>query len=84
MDLDFWKGKKVLITGHTGFKGGWLSLVLNHLNAQLIGYSLNIPSHPNMFEICRLNSIIEGVQGDVIDYIHRLPKSMMEISMHFT
>ena len=40
-NIDFWKNKKVLITGHTGFKGGWLTVLLNLLNSKVFGYALN-------------------------------------------
>jgi CDP-glucose 4,6-dehydratase len=51
---DFWKDKQVLVTGHTGFKGAWLSLWLHELGAQVIGYALKPPTKPNLFEICGL------------------------------
>lgn len=50
LSKSFWKGKKVLITGHTGFKGSWLTLMLSHLGAQVIGYSKNIPTSPSLFK----------------------------------
>ena len=50
VNKDFWTGKKVLITGHTGFKGSWLSLWMQHLSAEIIGVSLDPPSTPNLFE----------------------------------
>ena len=46
MNPSFWAGKKVLITGHTGFKGSWLSLLLQHLGADVTGYSLLPPTNP--------------------------------------
>ncbi|MBI3631986.1 MAG: CDP-glucose 4,6-dehydratase [Candidatus Vogelbacteria bacterium] len=60
-----YKGKKVLITGHTGFKGSWLSLWLSKLGAEVIGYSINIPSSPNHFEL--LDIKMKSVSGDVLD-----------------
>jgi CDP-glucose 4,6-dehydratase len=51
--VNFWKNKKVLITGHTGFKGNWLALWLVKLGARVTGYSLPAPTNPNMFEICK-------------------------------
>ncbi len=50
----FYKNKKVLITGHTGFKGAWLTLVLLNLGAKIIGVSNNIPTKPSFFEITKL------------------------------
>ena len=49
MTLDFYKGKKVLVTGHTGFKGSWLSLILTKLGANVTGYSLNPPTGNGLF-----------------------------------
>ena len=51
VDKKFWQGKKVFITGHTGFKGGWMSVWLNHLQANVKGYSLNPDSKVNFFEV---------------------------------
>ena len=51
MKSDFWNGKKVFLTGHTGFKGGWISLWLSHLGAKVYGYSLKPPTRPNFFEV---------------------------------
>ena len=50
MNYTFWADKKVFVTGHTGFKGGWLSLWLNKLGADVTGYSLNPPSKTSFFE----------------------------------
>ena len=47
---NFWKNKTVLLTGHTGFKGSWLTLILNNLGAKVIGYALNPLSTPNFFD----------------------------------
>ena len=65
---DFYRGKRVLVTGHTGFKGSWLAIWLNELGAQVIGYSLDPPSIPNNFEICNLRSRIQHIHGDVRQY----------------
>ena len=64
---DFWNGKRVLITGHTGFKGSWLSLWLKLLGAQIIGYSLEPPTQPNLFEAVGLADEIIHLHGDVRD-----------------
>jgi len=69
MDSIF-KGKKVLITGHTGFKGSWLTLWLKELGAEIIGYSLPPPTEPNLFEACRLEEMIAHYTGDVRDIHH--------------
>lgn len=57
---DFWSGKRVFITGHTGFKGGWLSLWLTQLNAQVFGYALHPPTSPCFFEICDIKPSLSG------------------------
>lgn len=62
---DFYKGKRVLITGHTGFKGSWLSIWLHHMGADVIGYALNPPTQPNLFETYGLSGIITSVYGDI-------------------
>ena len=62
---DIYKGKKVLITGNTGFKGSWLSVWLKMLGAKVYGYSLNIPTHPSMFESLDLEQKIHHQWGDI-------------------
>jgi len=54
MDPLFWKGKKIFVTGHTGFKGSWLCLWLHALGASVTGYSLAPPTEPNLYRLCRL------------------------------
>lgn len=63
----FWKGKRVLLTGHTGFKGGWLAFWLKMLGAEVCGYSLEPNTSPNLFENLSLNDDIESVIADVRD-----------------
>lgn len=65
MNKSFWKNRRVLITGHTGFKGGWLALLLKFLGADVTGYSLNAPTKPNFFELCKVDKCINSVIGDV-------------------
>ena len=64
----FWKEKKVLVTGHTGFKGSWLSKLLLTLGANVIGYSLEPPTTPNMFTILQLKDKIRHQLGDIRNY----------------
>lgn len=64
---DAYQGKKVLITGNTGFKGSWLSIWLNKLGAEVIGYSLRPPTEPSMFEICGLYKKFTTITGDIKD-----------------
>jgi len=74
MDAVFWKNKKVLITGHTGFKGCWLALWLQTLSAKVIGYSLPPSTNPNLFELTNLQDDMNSHLGDVrnFDVLHHL------------
>ena len=67
MTQEFWNGRKVFITGHTGFKGGWLSLWLQMLGARLYGYSLAPPSDPNLFTLADIKKGMESVEADIRD-----------------
>lgn len=62
-----YKGKKVLVTGNTGFKGSWLSVWLNMLGAEVYGFSDEIPTEPSMFEVCNLSEKIHHKFGDIRD-----------------
>lgn len=64
---DFWRGRRVLVTGHTGFKGSWLSLWLQNMGAHVIGYSLIPPSNPNLFEVAHVADGMTSIFGDVRD-----------------
>ena len=68
MDRQFWKNKNIFITGHTGFKGSWLSIWLNELGANVTGYSLSKPTDPSMFETLSLEKKVNTVFGDVRNY----------------
>lgn len=65
-----YREKKVLITGHTGFKGAWLALMLRRLGASVMGYALPPPTMPNLFELAELADELEHVEGDIRDYTH--------------
>ncbi len=67
IDRKFWKNKKIFLTGHTGFKGSWLTILLLELGARVTGYSLGIPTRPSLFELCSLKSGINNITGDVRD-----------------
>ena len=67
MNAGFWKDKKVLVTGHTGFKGSWLCLVLRRLGAEVMGYSLPAPTTPSLYELSNVESDIKSINGDVCD-----------------
>lgn len=80
---NIYKGKKVLITGHTGFKGSWLSLWLFKLGAEVIGYSIDIPTNPSHFEL--LNLKITSIIGDVLNkekLLNTIQKHQPDIVFH--
>lgn len=66
-DLSFYKGKKVFVTGHTGFKGSWMCKMLANAGAEVTGYSLNPPTNPSLFEIADIANDIHSIIGDVRD-----------------
>lgn len=70
MDLSFYKGKKVLVTGHTGFKGSWLCRILVKAGAEVTGYSLVPPTEPNLFSMADVENKMNSVIGDIRDLEH--------------
>lgn len=78
LDLEFYKNKKVLITGHTGFKGAWLSRILYRAGAKVTGYSLKPPTVPNLYELISLDKKLNSIEGDIRD-IHHLKRVFEEI-----
>jgi len=73
----FWKNKKVFITGHTGFKGGWLSVWLSKLGANVTGYSLKPNTTPSFYDACMVGSVCNSIFGNILDY-EQLKKSILE------
>ena len=67
MDLSFYKDKKVLITGHTGFKGTWMCEALVMAGADVTGYALEPPTQPSLFALCGLEDRMHSVTGDIRD-----------------
>ncbi len=85
IDHDFWKGKRVFLTGHTGFKGSWLSIWLNELGAAVYGYALDPPTDPSLFIAANLEKKIHSVKGDIRNF-ENLKKAILaaqpEIVLH--
>jgi CDP-glucose 4,6-dehydratase len=81
----FWHGKKVFITGHTGFKGSWLSLYLQSLGAEVTGLSLLPPTQPSLFEAAKVANGMNSLIGDIREpniIFSALKKSEAEIVIH--
>lgn len=68
MDLSFYQNKKILVTGHTGFKGSWMCRALVGAGAEVIGYALEPPTQPNLFDLSGLKNRMVSVIGDIRDY----------------
>ena len=85
LDLSFYKGKKVFVTGHTGFKGSWLCKILTMAGAAVTGYSLDPPTNPSLFEIADIGKDITSVTGDISDHEKlkaAFDKAQPEIVLH--
>ena len=84
-DLCFYKGKRVLLTGHTGFKGSWMSVMLVNAGAEVIGYSSCSKTETRLFDLCGVKEQITHIKGDVRDLEHLLnvfEKYQPEIVIH--
>ena len=68
VNSEFWKGKKVFLTGHTGFKGSWLSIWLNSMGAVVKGYALESATNPSLFAIAGVRRLVESEINDIRDY----------------
>lgn len=82
---DFFRGKNILITGHTGFKGSWLSIWLMKLGANVTGYALYPPTSPSMFDLCKIDGRINSIIGDICDRdnLHKaISQAQPEIIFH--
>lgn len=77
IDQKFWAGKRVFLTGNTGFKGSWLSLWLQNMGAEVTGYALPPPTQPSLFELAGLNRSMRWVEGDIRD-LTLLTKALKE------
>ena len=69
-NLDFYSGKRVLVTGHTGFKGTWLCRMLVNSGAIVTGYSLEAPTNPNLYSLSGINNRMTSIIGDIRDFSH--------------
>lgn len=84
-DLNFYRGKKVFVTGHTGFKGSWLCKMLSNEGALVTGYALKPPTDPSLFEIAGIEKDVHSVIGDIRDYKFlkkTFDKAQPEIVLH--
>ena len=85
MMLDFYKGKRVLITGHTGFKGAWICRILQMLEADVTGYALKPPTEPNLFNLANIADTMTSIEGDIrdLEYLDKVFKEVKpEIVIH--
>lgn len=85
IDRSFWKGRRVFLTGHTGFKGSWLSLWLNFLGSEVTGYSLEPPTVPSLYDICGVGGLVKSVTADVRDgesLARAMGEARPEVVMH--
>jgi len=81
----FWQGRRVFLTGHTGFKGSWLSLWLQQLGAELTGFALKPPTNPNLFHLARVSDGMRSIEGDIRDlemFKAALKNAVPEIVIH--
>lgn len=79
VNFSFWRGKKVFLTGHTGFKGSWLSLWLQNMGARVKGYSLNVKTNPALFNEAKVASEMESETGDIRN-LAQLTKSLVSFN----
>ena len=97
VDPDFWRGRSVLVTGHTGFKGAWLSLWLQSMGAHVTGFADEVPTRPSLFELARVGDRLADVRGDIRDHaavldavaghapevvVHMAAQSLVRRSLH--
>jgi CDP-glucose 4,6-dehydratase len=78
VDNDFWSGKRVFLTGHTGFKGGWLSVWLSMMGAKVVGYALAPSTTPSLFQTAKISSQLEDSYIENICDLNRLQTAMAD------
>lgn len=85
VNASFWRGRRVFLTGHTGFKGSWLALWLQHLGAEVTGYALPPPTTPSLFEVAKVGRSMHSINADIRD-LETLTRSLQaaqpEIVIH--
>jgi len=79
-DCEFWKGKSVFVTGHTGFKGGWLSLWLHALGANVHGYALDPPTEPSLFNVAKIQNLVASDQRQDVADLGALKAAILEVA----
>ncbi|HZG79293.1 MAG TPA: GDP-mannose 4,6-dehydratase, partial [Brevibacillus sp.] len=67
VDSSFWHKKRVLVTGHTGFKGAWLCIWLHTMGAEVTGYALDPPTDPSLFRLAGVGQLVHSITGDIRD-----------------
>lgn len=85
VDPEFWRGRRVLLTGHTGFKGSWLALWLESLGSEVVGLSMGVPTDPSLFEVARVGEGVTSIEADIrdADAVQRaLADSRAEVVIH--
>jgi CDP-glucose 4,6-dehydratase len=85
LDVDFWNGRRVLVTGHTGFKGAWLSLWLQSLGARVTGLAPGVPTHPSLHELADVGSHMRELAVDVRDaagVLEAMRRERPEVVLH--
>jgi CDP-glucose 4,6-dehydratase len=79
MDANFWRGRRIFLTGHTGFKGGWLSIWLHKLGAEVTGYALPPPTDPSLFDLAGVQELTRSVNANVTD-LHEIKRVIADFS----
>ena len=85
VERDFWSGRRVLVTGHTGFKGAWLTLWLTQMGAEVAGLADAVPTSPSLYELARVGDAVEEIRADVRDgdaVLRAFASSRPEVVVH--